>query len=228
MSNLLPSNPSIERLKKEAHTLHRQCRAGDVAAIQRVRQCLALFRFQSGSEIATSAKLSHTQDVIAREYGFTNWPALNAFVTMERASHRAMNEAMTDPRMKDLAFRSGLARSKGLSEIGTTKVSEHGVRYAVTDYAPALSPRFSERVRKGGPPQHIDDLMPIIAFPDMSDRLQELYIETDCATSRPLVFVDTMPGSIHAIGLPGFHQVLVSPTMPELFFRKRQIFATFP
>ncbi len=111
-----------------------------------------------------------------------------------------------------------LARRKGLSEIGTTRISEHGVRYAVTDYAPALSPRFSERVRKGGPPQHIDDLMPVIAFPDMSDRLHELYLETDCATSRPLVFVDTMPDTSHAIGLPGFHLVLVAPTLPELFF----------
>lgn len=123
MSNLLTSNPSIERLKKEAQALCKQCRAGDVAAIQHVRQCLALFRFQSDSEIATSAKLSHAQDVIAREYEFTNWPALNAFVTMERASHRAMNEAMTDPRMKDLTFRSGLARSKGLLEIGTTSTA---------------------------------------------------------------------------------------------------------
>ncbi len=111
MSNLLPSNPSIERLKKEAHSLHLKCRAGDVAAIQRVRQCLTLFRFQPDSEIATSIKLSHAQDVIAREFGFTNWPALNAFVTMERTSHRAMNGAMTNPRMKDLAFRSGLVQN---------------------------------------------------------------------------------------------------------------------
>ena len=218
MPRILPANPSIERLKKEAQTLYKHCAVGNADAIHRVKQNLTTFRFQVDSEIATRLQLCHALDVIAREYGFTHWTALSTHAMAERSNHKALNEAMTDPRMQDLAFRCDLARSKGLPEIGTQKISEYGMRYTVTDYAPALSPRGGQRVRKGGPANHIDDLMPVIAFPEMSDRLYEFYLETDCATARPLVFIDTLPDTPHGVGLTGVHQVLVSASLPDLYF----------
>ena len=137
MSSLLPSNPSIERVKKEAQALCKRCKAGNDGAIQRVRQSLALFLFQSDSQIAETIKLSHAQDVTARKYGFATWSALAVYAAAERENYRAMSQAIADECMADLTFRSGVARAKGLPEIGTSRVSEHGVRYDVTDYAPA-------------------------------------------------------------------------------------------
>jgi hypothetical protein len=167
MPNLLPFNPNFEHLQKEAKDLLARCKACDVAAILRVRQSLSTFRFQSESEIAVKVKLSHAQDTVARAYSFANWSALVAYATVERANYQALNRAVADSRMEDFEFRCGIARSKGLPEIGKSRVSEHGVRYDVTDYAPALTPHGAKRIRDGGSFIQIDDLLPIISFPEV-------------------------------------------------------------
>jgi hypothetical protein len=191
-------------LHKQAKDLLPQCKAGDAATLKRIRQALTVFRFRTVEEIAKSFRLSHALEVIAREHGFACWSALAGYVQVERSNYRAMSEAVADRRMEDITFRSGVARSKGLPEIGTSRVSEHGVRYDVTDYAPAISPQGAKRIRDGGALIQVEDLLPVIAFPEMSDRLYEIYLGTDCVTARPIVLPDTMPDRFPKHGLPGF------------------------
>jgi hypothetical protein len=218
MFNSLPFNPNSEHLQKEAKDLLTRCKACDVDAIQCVRQSLSTFRFQPDSQIAVNVKLSHAQDTVARAYGFANWSSLVAYATVEHTNYQTMNRAVADSRMEEFEFRCGVARSKGLPEIGTSRVSEYGVRYDVTDYAPALTPYGANRIRIGGSLIQIDDLLPIISFPEMSDRLHELYLETDSVTARPLLFLDTMPDQYPRRGGPGMHQVTAPAGAAPYYF----------
>lgn len=65
----LPERPSLERLRKEAKDLLRQARAGDAAAIERIRSTR-----RDGP--AGRPMLAHAQATIAREYGFARWADL--------------------------------------------------------------------------------------------------------------------------------------------------------
>jgi len=66
MSRELPAKPNLEHLKNQAKELLHQAQLGDAAATR---------KFLSGSP-----KLADAQHVIAREYGFTSWPALKRHV----------------------------------------------------------------------------------------------------------------------------------------------------
>lgn len=204
-------NPSIEQLHKAAKVFLERCKRCDAIAIQIVRANLSVFRFKTDAEIASALRLCHVQEAMARSEGFANWAAYLSHAIVEKANYIAMNAALSRGGMQDRTFRAGLARSKSLPEIGTSRVSEYGVRYDVTDYSLAHTPQRGTRIRRGEPPNRVDELMPVIAFPEMSNRLYELYIETDSVTSRPLVFIDTMADTKFQIGLPNFHQV----TTPE-------------
>jgi len=63
----LPEHPSLEQLRKQAKDLLRAWRAGDPAAIDRVR---------AYKPRATPPRLADAQRIIAREYGFNSWPKL--------------------------------------------------------------------------------------------------------------------------------------------------------
>jgi ankyrin repeat protein len=69
----LPSEPSLEQLKKQAKDLLEQFRAGAAAAIAEVRQ------FERRPD-PDSFALHDAQRVLARSYGFESWPKLKAFV----------------------------------------------------------------------------------------------------------------------------------------------------
>ena len=69
---MLPDRPSLEHLRKEAKDLLRAARAGDPAALDRIRE---VRRKPSDKPILTEAQFA-----VAREYGFTNWPELAAHV----------------------------------------------------------------------------------------------------------------------------------------------------
>src|SRR5580658_9371185 len=73
MTTSLPTNPSLENLKKQAKTLLRKWRAGDAETLARV---------QAAHPRAGEAKprLADCQLVLAREAGFESWPQLKLAV----------------------------------------------------------------------------------------------------------------------------------------------------
>jgi ankyrin repeat protein len=72
VSASLPTAPSLEQLRKQAKDLARAHRAGDPAAVSRVRA--------EHPHAAEPLKLSDAQLVLAREHGFPSWPRLRTYV----------------------------------------------------------------------------------------------------------------------------------------------------
>ncbi len=68
----LPTNPSLEQMRKQARDLQRAVRTGDATAIDRVA---AVHPGGRPNEAATFP-LSAAQLVVARSYGFPSWPRL--------------------------------------------------------------------------------------------------------------------------------------------------------
>lgn len=82
MPRSLPEHPSLEHLRKQARELLQTARRGEAPATER-------FRAASVRAVPPRVKLSDAQHVLAREYGFTSWPALRA--------HLASLEHVSDP-----------------------------------------------------------------------------------------------------------------------------------
>jgi hypothetical protein len=64
----LPARPSLEQLRKQAKDLLKEIRAGESAALERLRSTIG--------RIPDSPTLGDAQFVLAREYGFDHWSAL--------------------------------------------------------------------------------------------------------------------------------------------------------
>ncbi|HEY8227808.1 MAG TPA: ankyrin repeat domain-containing protein [Pyrinomonadaceae bacterium] len=73
----LPSNPSIENLRKQAKSLLKGVRAGDANALTRVRE----FHPRS-TQALQNFRLNDAQLVIARSYEFAGWSKLKEYVEM--------------------------------------------------------------------------------------------------------------------------------------------------
>jgi ankyrin repeat protein len=71
----LPSNPSVENLRKQAKSLRRAVLANDRDTLARVRE----FR-PKGQDAGKGFQLSDAQFVIARIYGFSSWSKLKQYV----------------------------------------------------------------------------------------------------------------------------------------------------
>ncbi len=63
----LPPSPDLSFEKKQAKALVRACRAGDAAALARIRAHLP-------RKAAAGVSLADAEHVIARERGFASWP----------------------------------------------------------------------------------------------------------------------------------------------------------
>jgi len=85
MTPSLPPNPSLENLKKQAKTLQKKWRAGDVEALSRIRAAHPQFE-----ELHTIGRLTDCQLVLAREAGFASWPEMK--VAVEAANRDAADE----------------------------------------------------------------------------------------------------------------------------------------
>src|SRR5215475_12999231 len=70
---VLPAQPNLDHLRREARALLRAAQAGDRAAANRI---LAL---------ADRLTLASAQLAVAREYGFASWPKLKAEVAARAA-----------------------------------------------------------------------------------------------------------------------------------------------
>lgn len=81
----LPRRPNLEHLRRQAKDLLRQFRAGEVVALERLRQSLPLARGKSAAETAAlPLRLHDAQSCIAREYGFAAWHQLKHHVELQR------------------------------------------------------------------------------------------------------------------------------------------------
>ncbi len=76
-SRPLPERPNLAHLKHQAKDLLKSHRAADANALARIRQSLPRCQGDALDRIAASQfQLSDALFVIAREYGFSDWPAL--------------------------------------------------------------------------------------------------------------------------------------------------------
>ena len=76
VSRDLPAQPHLDVPKRQARELLRQCKAKSIDALDRVRRRHSRFHKLGDGDISTLLKLSDTQLVIAREYGFSTWTQL--------------------------------------------------------------------------------------------------------------------------------------------------------
>jgi hypothetical protein len=76
-SHPLPERPNLAHLKHQAKDLLKSHRSADVNTLARIRQALPRCRGDALDAIARSPfQLSDALFMIAREYGFSDWPAL--------------------------------------------------------------------------------------------------------------------------------------------------------
>lgn len=98
----LPKYPDIDHLKRQAKALLRDAKAGDAAALVRMRVLPAFTRASADEPAQASFALHDAQSVVAREYGFPSWKALSQHVealTLDPDSAvREFVEAATDGR----------------------------------------------------------------------------------------------------------------------------------
>ncbi len=76
----LPGVPSLEQQKKQARELLDAARAGDEAALERMRAHHPHLSASDADLTERRLALHHAQLVIAREYGFASWPRLKAHI----------------------------------------------------------------------------------------------------------------------------------------------------
>jgi ankyrin repeat protein len=81
MPKELPASPNLEHLKKQAKALLRDFQSKDTKAVKKF----------TALNLRAAPKLSHAQQIIAREYGFDSWTKLKKHVDAEAA---AMNKAV--------------------------------------------------------------------------------------------------------------------------------------
>jgi ankyrin repeat protein len=76
----LPAAPNLEQQRKRAKDLLKAVRAGDAAAIARVRRSHPRLAGSASQAVVTDARVTDAQWVIAREYGFASWARLKAHI----------------------------------------------------------------------------------------------------------------------------------------------------
>ncbi len=83
----LPERPNLDFLRKQAKELLRQYRAGDSAALERIRQHLPAANGKSDVELkAMALQLHDAQSCVAREHRFASWPELKDYVEWKSAT----------------------------------------------------------------------------------------------------------------------------------------------
>ncbi len=77
MLKTLPRRPSLDQLRRQAKDLLKQLRQHDPSALDRLRESHPEFERSNDLQLReTVCALHHAQLVVAREYGFANWPRL--------------------------------------------------------------------------------------------------------------------------------------------------------
>ena len=89
-ASTLPARPSLDQLRKQAKELLKSVRAGDAAASSRFGTFLPTLPERD------AVTLADAQLVVAREYGFDNWPDLVHHVEMVNPPGLRKFERMAD------------------------------------------------------------------------------------------------------------------------------------
>ena len=166
----LPARASLTHLKSQAKDLLKAQRFGTVAVAQRIREFHPRFQKADDATIAHAKfKLSDAQLTVAREYGFTSWPQLKAFV---EAPERDDLEAPKHERIKDPVFRRAVdlldgGRADELRvllrehpELARQRISLPGANYFTN---PSLLEFVAENpTRRGSLPPNIADVARVI------------------------------------------------------------------
>jgi hypothetical protein len=113
----LPQRPSLTHLKYQSRDLLDDRAAGKPDACQRIREFHPRFRNSSDAEIKTARfTLSDAHLTVAREYGFTSWARVRAYVAHPTDLNRPQHERIDDPifrlavQLVDAADVAGLTR----------------------------------------------------------------------------------------------------------------------
>ena len=107
----LPHQPSLRHLKQEAKQFHRALQDGDPATTEQIREGLPRLSEDSTVDDVTLMEVQH---VLAREYGYREWPALAAAAELEFEQLSALSDEDTrrllrETDQKDLAIALKLA-----------------------------------------------------------------------------------------------------------------------
>jgi hypothetical protein len=86
VSRGLPAHPHLDVPKQQARELLRQCKANVTEALDRIRRRHPRFHIADDDAISSTLKLSDSQLVIAREYGFSSWTQLKLRITANTAA----------------------------------------------------------------------------------------------------------------------------------------------
>src|ERR1700761_4924304 len=81
VSRGLPAQPHLDVPKQQARELLHQCKENVGEALDRIRRRHPRFHSADNNAISSSLKLSDSQLVIAREYGFSSWTQLKQRIT---------------------------------------------------------------------------------------------------------------------------------------------------
>lgn len=101
-SRELPVRPDLDHLRNEAKALKGAFQRGEARAVERVSNAL-------GGR--STLKLTEAQRVIAREYGFRNWPELRAHVQAARGTAEAVQAFLVAVVNRDTAGMDAILRA---------------------------------------------------------------------------------------------------------------------
>jgi len=124
MNRKLPPRPSLEQLKKQAKALLKAQRAGDAAAMDRIRAADPHAKGKTDADLAASRfTLVNAQHVLAKEYGFATWAKLKAQI---EALQPAPSVAETVEALRDAAGRGDIERLAALLDAHPELIDEPG------------------------------------------------------------------------------------------------------
>jgi ankyrin repeat protein len=137
--------PNLDRLRKEAKALLKQIRAGDVAAMDRIRAHLSALSTFDTAHFARQIKLADVHHALAREHGYPNWAELKRHDAPLERFLTAVRSGALKTAQRELATFPDLARSSihGACAIGDADA----VRYHLD-----LDPKLINAEDGGWPP----------------------------------------------------------------------------
>jgi hypothetical protein len=115
MSKQLPAKPNLENLKKQAKTLLKAQRDGEIQAAERIKAHLPRLAHVPPEDILKSDfTLQEAQLVVTREYGFPSWPQL-----VEMVSNTKRHALFTSQVKAVMAYAKEEAQRLDRNHIGT-------------------------------------------------------------------------------------------------------------